>query len=169
MADTYIDNNETIYSSVKLFAPAVAAGSHMHTYLDIDSISQLSGQSTVFVNWCRFEFQGTVENGGVGVSYGNMLAGIVPFDQRTATYPKPDYADYLDVKGWPLKNSKKFYYAYAGDTANSGNMIRMVHTFKPRKALLINRQQSIVVTFDNTYGQPVKGFLTITAQFKRGD
>ena len=169
LADYYVDNNETIYASVRLFSPSTAASQHMHTYLDIGSLLTLTGQSTVFVNWLRFEFQGTVSNGGVGYSYGSMLSGIVPLSVSSASNPRPDYVDYEDVKGWPFKNSKKMYYAYAGDTANSGNMIRMVHTFKPRKALLMNRQQAIITTFENNHGQAVKGLLTITAQLKRGD
>lgn len=166
MADYYVDNNDTIYASVKTFTNGTIAGSNTQTQLELDDIPIVSGQSSVFVNSLRIQFQGTAASGGVGESYGWLMAGIVPADSGLVF---DQFIDFQDIKGWPIKGSKKYYHAYTGDTANSGNRINLIHTYKPRRSLLINRNQKILISIYNSYGQNITGLLSMVAQFKRGN
>lgn len=168
MADVYVDNNETIYATVKQFNSSLTAGGSVDTFLSLEELD-MSGTSKVFINWLRFEFKGVVAQGGVGESWGSSLAAIMPRDDADSVINYPYLASFQDLKAWPLKNSKKFYYAYAGDTANSNNEVRTIFTYKPREALLINRRQAIYFIMKNEYGQPIDGLMTIQAQLKRGD
>lgn len=167
MAQYYVDNNKQIYATVRSFSPSTVAGASTKNSLKIADLADLSGQSTVFVNWLRFEYQGTAANGGVGESYGHMIAGIVPRAFTGSSFEW--YTDFQNFKGWPLKNSVRFYHAYTGNTANSGNRIRIVFTYRPKKALLINREQAIVFQVHNEYGQEITGLLSLVAQLKRGN
>lgn len=169
MADVYIDNNQTIYAVQRVFQGSIASGASISTYTGLQDWLDLSGQSTVFVNYLHFECWGTAENGGVGESHGHMISGIVPWDYRVGGPSRIE--DFQLIKGWPFKNCKKFYYAYTGDTGNSANTFRMSFTWRPKKGrpLLINREQAVYVNVFNTYGQPIQGLVSITGQFKRGN
>jgi len=171
--DSYVDN-QTRVVQVSNWAVEVGAGkpagSNMHTFLSPRDVPNLSGTAKVFVNKVRFEFQGIVVNGGVGESYGFMTCSILPYDIASAIGTNmPIWSDYDDVRGWPINMGKRFYFAYAGDTANSRNGIRMVLTYSPRKALIINREQALFLNIYNAYGQPITGHLSICASLKRGD
>lgn len=166
MAKYYVDNNKTIYASVRTYQGSTLPGNSFRHSLTIDDLTDLSGQSTIFVNWLRFEFQGVVENGGLGFSYGHSIMGVVPKSAKTVAFE--DYDDFMLYKGWPLKNSVRFYHAYSGNTANSANKIRIVYTFRPKKALLINREQAVIFQLWNEFGQPIQGLISCIFQLKRG-
>lgn len=167
MAQYYVDNNKQIYVTRRSFSTQTSANQAMKNSLTIDDLTDLSGQSTVFVNWLRFEFQGTAETGGLGESYGHMICGIVPYSAKTTDFEW--YGDFQTYKGWPLKNGVRFFHAYTGNVGNSGNRIRMVYTFRPKKVLVINRKQAIIWQVWNEYGQPITGLMSLVAQLKRGD
>ncbi len=171
MADWYIDNNKTIYATSRSGnISGLTAGQTSSIYLGLPDITDLPGQSTVFVNWVRFEANITVQNGGVGESFGWSIASVLPYDLASAVGAAyPQYVSYLDLKGWPLKNSKRLYWTYSGDTANSANTTRTVYTFRPRKSLKINRNQALYFGLYNEYGQPINGMINMVAQFKRAD
>ncbi len=168
MTDYYVDNNKTIYVTEKSFGGLYPAGSKQDVTVGIPDIPILTAQSTVFVNSIRFESVTTVQSGGVGEAYGWTLAGIMPRALATGA-GAGSLTDYLEIKGWPLKNSKRFWMCYAGDTGNSANTFRTVYTWKPKEALLINRDQSIYFSNKNHHGNSVQTLLSIVAQLKRGD
>lgn len=171
--DSYVDNTTRVVQASNWTASVGAgqpAGSNLHTYLGPQDVPKLVGTSKVYVNKVRFEFQGIVVNGGVGESYGFMTCGILPYDIASAIgTAMPIWSDYDDVRGWPINMGKRFYFAYAGDTANSNNGIRCVITYSPKGALLINREQALFLNMYNQYGQPINGHISICASFKRGD
>lgn len=172
MADYYVDNNETIYATQRSFVPTMAAGNQTKTYLGLADLTDLSGQSTMFVNWVRFEWWGHASQGGVGESYGHTVAAILPRSIGTAAGAAGNYHDLADfqvIKGWPIKNSKRFYYSYCGTSNNSNNISRTVFTYNPKNTLVLNRDQVLYLVLDNNYGQPISGLLSIVAQLKRGD
>ena len=169
--DSYVDNTtRVIQASNWTWSNGLNAGVNMHTWISPRDVPNLSGTAKVFVNKVRFEFQGVVQNGGVGESYGFMVAGILPYDIASDVATDVDiWSDFDDLRGWPINLGKRFYFAYAGDTANSNNGIRMIMTYSPKKALIINREQALFLNIYPQYGQPINGHLSIIASMKRGD
>ena len=170
LADYYIDNNGSIYASSKSFSSGVASGQSYRNWIGVSNISELSGQSTLYVNYVHAEFKGTASSGGTGESYGWTITGVLPQDVIALSTPDT-LASFQDLKGWPFKNSKKYYYAYTGDPGNSGNQIRTSYTWRPKRgrSLQINRQQAIYTAFHNNYGATMgSGVLLLTVQFRRG-
>ncbi len=172
MTDYYVDNNKTIYATARVFNNGIVAGGAFRTYIGLQDLADLAGQSTVFVNWVRFEWQGHATNGGVGESYGHSVAGILPYDVAAAAAAATDYnkyEDFQEVKGWPIKNSRREYYSYTGSSGNSLNSSKTIFTYNPKNALLINREQALYFAIFNEYGQDISGVISITCQLKRGD
>ena len=110
--DYYIDDNETIYASVILAGATASAGTGDNITFSIDDLTELSGQSTVYVNMVKFRFDAYNENrADVSKSIAYCVAGIVPVGTI------PDFnnglaklEDYQQIKGWPLKGC----YGYEG-------------------------------------------------------
>jgi len=172
MADYYVDNNKTIYATQRAFTPALSGGNGFRTYLGLQDLTDLSGQSTIFVNWVRFEWSGHASQGGVGESYGSTFAGILPYDiasDALSHQQRKELDTFQDVKGWPIKNSKRFYYSYTGSNENSNNASKTIFTYNPKNALVLNREQALFFIVYNEYGQDISGLLSITAQLKRCD
>jgi len=163
--DYYYDNNETIYASSSGVVTS-ASGSTVQTSLGLEDLTDLSGQSTVFVNKVRFKCIGTIEEGTASqdYSYGHMVCGVIPADLVNTDFDL--LSVYQDYRAWPLKMGKDFYFQRE-NTMNTG--FRMSVTFTPRKALLLNREQLLVMCFTNGFGLTVQHYDSITAQFKRGD
>lgn len=178
--DSYVDNTTGVIqasSRVALVgAGGTAAGTAFACRLGPQDVTNLVGINEVFVNWVRFEFDGSAINGGVGESFGFMTPGILPYDlalEGANLGPAPAcyhlWSEYDDIRGWPINRGKKWYYAYTGDTGNSNNRVRMVFTYSPTKSLILNRTQALYMTMHNSYGQGVEGICSITASFKKGD
>ena len=104
--DRYIDNNETIYFSESEYN-SISAGTSLETKLSLRDIPELSGQSTIFINKIRFQVEGVCLSGSPGNSRGHMVCGIGPYGTSTVF---DELEKYQQVKGWPLKMAKRFYY-----------------------------------------------------------
>lgn len=181
--DYYVDDNETIYVSqtnnFSNVSPASwTANNYTHISLqDLTALADLSGQSTVFVNKVVFKFQ-LQGNFGTGspLTYGSgdFIAGIVPYD-LLGTDEFFTLASFQDVKGWPIKGSRGYYFVSPLDNMGasqdglSDQWFRFQLTYKPRKALLINRNQAIVFSWKGYSGVSVTGNTNISATLKRGD
>ena len=166
--DYYYDVNETIYASSSIGAATTLAGSTYQLDLGLQDLTDLSGQSSVFVNKVRFKVIGTALNGtgtGADYSYGHMVCGVIPSDLLNTDFDI--FSMFQDYKAWPLKMGKDFYYQRTDGFMNNG--FRMSYTFRPRKALLLNREQSLVLALTNVFGNNIEHNSSITAQFKRGD
>ncbi len=167
MASYYVDTNKTIYASTHTFVPTLLFGNAEQTWLGLQDLADLAGQSTVYVNHIKCEWKGTASSGGAGESFGWILAGIVPYD--LANSAPSNYSGYQDLKGFPLRDGKKFWYSYTGDTGNSNNRSTASVSWRPKRGrrLLINREQAVAFTLYNDAGQPVTGYMSITLQLKR--
>lgn len=170
--DYYLDTNDTIYASERnTFASKSAAtwSASNYVYIGLDDLTggaDLSGQSSLFVNKVELkaQIQGLPPSSGPAYSYGTLLAGVVPKD-KVATVEFKSFKSYEDYLSWPLKGSKKLYYV-------NGELSTIWWTssctYKPRRALLINRNQVLVFAIYNEFGVPVSGALSMVCQFKRG-
>lgn len=165
-ADYYVDDLEMIYASENAYN-AILPGASMETKIGLQDLTDLSGQSTVFVNKIRFQFEGVCMDDGVNYSWGHMVCGVAPEGYGTTL---SFFDRYQSLKGWPFKMAKKYYHVANGNFASgSRNKINLVHTFTPRKALKINRGQEIVMCTTNRFGANIAGLNSVVLQLKRGD
>lgn len=176
--DSYVDANTGVIqasSRVQLLGGAgTLPNEDMCVRLGPQDVTHITGLNNLFLNWARFQFKGVGVNGGVGSTSGYMTPGILPRDlgiegtNLVQPVSFPLWALYDDVRGWPLNKGKQHYYAYTGDTGNSGNRINMSFTYTPKSALLLNREQVLYLAVHNSYGQAFQGVASIVASFKRG-
>ena len=164
MADYYVDDNETVYATEDTLQ-FTGAGSSDQQSLGLSDLLELPGQSTWFINKVVFAYTGVCTGAVAGNGY--VVAGVVRRDLVAGTNFQ-SFGDFQDVKGFPLKGSKKFFY-YTPDPLSTANEIKLVHTWTPRKALLLNREQDIVFNIRNRAGSDLEGILSINIQAKRGD
>lgn len=171
MADYYIDNNETIYvSQYADYTAGIAQGTADDVRISLSDIAALSGQSTWFINKVRFKFKGYSQPstvGTTGVVHGFHVAGVIP-SSYTTNGKFYHLGEFIDIKGWPLKGCFG-HDTWVSDVEPFNNMISVSCTYQPRRALVLNRSQSLVWTFRNTSGKAVGGILSIDLQAKRGD
>ncbi len=182
--DYYIDDNETIYVHVAEDSATVNDTQGFNVRFDLSMITELSGQSTVFLNHARFAVNGanaSADDVNNCVVYN--VAGIVPEGTITAHgngFSSLD--DYQQVKGWPLKGC--FGTATRGRGRDStvaadmwqgvGQRVTWTKTYKPRSSLLISRMQMITL---NCGLSPQGGFssgdwkgtISMDLQLKRGN
>lgn len=171
MTDYYYDNNDTIYATDRELHLNTTAGNSIRLHLGLSDLTELSGQSTVFVNKVVCKYRGYGHKGGVNQTYGSMVCGIVPASVAGSGTPSDTktLGNYQDIRGWPLKNGKQHYYAYTGSLdTNFLNSVSMSFTYRPKKALLLNRDQRIIMTVTNAYGVNITGLLSMELQLKRG-
>lgn len=167
MATYYVDNNKTIYAADNdLEINISSTGSSRQLALGLGTFPELSGQSTVYVNKVMASFKGYGHSGGVNHGHGTFTVGVVPTD-TLSTVSYEGYAAFQDYKAWPLKNGLVYYYCYTADPANSMNRVSLSFTYSPRKALVLNREQSIVLNINNVYGVNITGLLSLRLQLKR--
>ncbi len=169
--DSYVDNNGSIRVCVDQLDTSLSVGQTQTIYLALDNISQLPAEPTVFVNRLRFSVN-TISPAGGSTNYfvGHMMAGIVPLSLVTGTdFNSLD--SFETIKGWPLPMSKKYLLNGSGHAAASDTpwVGKLSHTYNPKSTLLINREQCIVLTFTNDYGDQQDCNITIEASLNRGD
>lgn len=178
----YVDNNETIYASSDMDASNVAGGGKISLITGLAEFgADLSGQSTVFVNSIKFKVSGYMDPDDTDFNKTScfMIGGIIPEGSATTSTGPGRLHDYQDLKGWPLKGC--FGYGRLLRPKNVGmttvnwqgygSDFSWTKTFKPRKALLLSRLQSIcfTVTNDASNGSDVMLLLSLEMQLKRGD
>tara|TARA_Y100000401_G_C8298309_1_gene212613 strand:- start:158 stop:682 length:525 start_codon:yes stop_codon:yes gene_type:complete len=174
MADYYVDNNSTIYASAREqigdTQSGLPTGNAMHVSLGLSDLTDLSGQSSIYVNKITFQLTGFQPNGGTtDYMLGHFLCGIIPTDKLGTEFS--DYDHFQDIKGWPLKASKKFFGNTSGhnNASDTPQNLRTSFTYSPRSSLLINREQSIIMTVRNDYGDELYGVMSIDLVGRRGD
>jgi hypothetical protein len=101
-------------------------------------------------------------------AYGSMLLGVLDrgnlgvFDQ---------VRDYQDVRGWPLKGTLRNWYIQSLDSPELAPLNRAVvsGTYTPRKTLVLNRMQDIMINIDNVGSTDVEGSAWVYIEARRGD
>ena len=170
--DYYYDNNETIYASEHFLFQNQAMGTNNQITLGLQDLTDLSGQSTIFVNKIKFKVRGSgIADSGTGTyCYGLMTAGIIPADLINTDFELMQ--TYQDYRAWPIKLGKDFFYQRVDSVSNTQPMatgFSMSLTYTPRKALLLNREQLIALCVTPEYGVNTQFIASIYLQAKRGD
>ena len=182
---TYVDDNETIYVSDYKQFDDFGGGDDFNLTWGLAEIDKLEGQSTVFINRLDFKLHSWLEPDETSSSQPacvQSVCGIAPIDyfnsDENPTNKLRFVSDYQDVKGWPLKNCFGWS-TYARENPRvSGTDWQGVlsscswsRSYRPRKALLINRLQAVVFNIYQDFGTAgdLKGWMSVTAQLKRGD
>lgn len=176
--EVYFDLNDTIYTMLAASNNLNSPSSKVLTF-GLSDMAELPGQSSIYVNSLTFKLQGFT-TGGVSPgadAQGQWVAGIIQRDLvNSQTFN--DVKDFQDYLGWPLKMCYGYWLVQGNhgssnsataDWPRSGNAFSITKTFKPRKALLLNREQNIVLTLQNVAGDQIYTKMSICGQFKRGN
>ena len=169
--DAYVDNNGSIRCTVDDLDSALSVGETHQIYLSLANIANLPNEPTVFVNRLRFKMNTISPSGGTTNYFvGHMTAGIVPLSLVTGT-EFDTYDSFQTVKGWPIPMSKQYILNGSGHSGASDTpwVGKLSMTYNPKSTLLINREQAIVLSFKNDYGDQQDCNLTIEASLNRGD
>ncbi len=168
--DYYVDNNGRIQVSVDQLDTSVTVGQKHRIHFALQNLTDLSGQSTVFVNKINFKVE-TVSPSGGSTDYfvGHILAGVIPQDLVSTNFS--ELSDYKTVKGWPIPMTKKYIMNSSGhDQASDVPLVaRMTHTYTPKSTLLVNREQAIQLCFVNDYGDAQSVSLSMQLSLARGE
>ena len=121
------------------------------------------------MNKLKFTVRGFVT--GNGYQSGSWVAGIVPRDAVGIGYET--VKDFQDYMAWPLKGMVGYNLTQGvgptGDQGNRGNHFSFTMTYRPRKALLINREQNIILTYVSLGGPDIVSQLSCCGEFKRAN
>ena len=165
----YIDDNKTIYYSDRNYITNMSLGSDQMT-AGLADITSIPGQSTWIINRIRFGLYLNMDyDGSVSMpAYGSMLLGIV---DRGNTQIFDYFDDYQDIRGWPLKGTHRTWYIQSIDSPELAPLNKAVisGTYSPRKTLVLNRMQDIMVNVDNVGSTDVEGSYWISIEARRGD
>ena len=165
--DYYIDNNETIYiRDSNIFN--LGSGTSDQIRIGLPDVTELPGQSTWFINHVRFSFQGEYDPDSAGfgpVALVGFVAGVVP---RNVTTGFDDLYDYITIKGWPLKGCFGFV-AKSNEVEPFNNWVSLTRSYRPRKALVLNREQDLCWNVKNEGTKDLVGYANVELQAKRGD
>ncbi|AXH78486.1 MAG: hypothetical protein [Circular genetic element sp.] len=168
--DYYVDNNGRIQVCVDQLDTSVSVGGYHRIHLALSNLTDLTGQSTVFVNKLKFSMN-TISPSGGSTDYfvGHILAGIIPLDMAGSNFDT--LVDYKNVKGWPIPMSKQYIINSSGHPGASDVPFvgRLSQTYTPKSTLLINREQAIQLSFKNDYGDNQQVNLSIQASLARGE
>lgn len=172
----YVDTNQTIYVTDR-FSGNTVLGSTLQMEWGLADMNELSGQSTLFINKVRFRIEGYVEENGINDSPVELRyqSGVT---QRDLSVTYTSIKDFQDYKAWPLKNGYGHLYPHSpkwdsgvvNDPGSPSSKFVKSFTYTPRKALLLNREQNLVLSLrNNSGGCPVNTLLSMEIQCKRGE
>lgn len=166
MADIYIDNlYKQLYVSDNQYESAVSTGSSTQMTFGLSDFGELPGQSTWYIRSIRFYVMGyQEETGSAPDTHCRLQGGIVNRD--ISTTDMAELSDYQDVAGWPLNKVQKDLMIR---NSPQKNWFSYQHTYTPRKALTLNREQNIVWCAKNRLGNDMNFFLGCYLHAERGD
>jgi hypothetical protein len=166
MAEIYIDNlYKQLYVSDYTYDATVAAGSSEQLTFGLSDFGELPGQSTWYIRSIRFYCMGYQDEAGLAPDTRcRLLGGIVNRDISTTNYG--ELSDYQDVAGWPLNKVQKEFIVR---NQPQKNWFSFQHTYTPRKALTLNREQNIVWNVKNMVGNSMTFMVACYLHAERGD
>jgi len=162
----WFGTNDVVYSQNRTIDLALSAGNSMKLDFGLSDMGELPGQSTLFVNKLKFQVT-VIPLFAASFEEGTFCAGVVPRDAVGAGYET--IADFQDYMAWPLKGCVGYNITPGISVIPGGNISRFTMTYTPRKALLINREQNLILTYKNVGGGDVTVMLNCLGQFKRGN
>lgn len=164
--DAYIDNlHKQIYVSAENLDATVAMGSSEVATFGLSDIADLPGQSTWFIRSIRFHVSGFTDLGGVSpYTRLEVCGGII--DTSLAASTTSEMSDFQSIAGFPLKDVQK--YMMVQNSAQHNNFSYQ-KTYRPRKALTLNREQNIIMCMKNNFGNDAAIHFGILLHAERGD
>ena len=170
MVDYYYDVNDQVYFADREFNLNITQNTGRGLAIGLGDLPELPGQSSLFINKVRFQFEGWGNTGGVAYSYGHMVAGVIPKDLAVNDFKY--LQDFQDFMAWPMGRNGvgyRYYLSHSNNGGNSADKINLVYTYTPKKALLLNREQDLMVGIFNDAGTNIGGLLSIVVQAKRAN
>ena len=161
----YIDNlHKQLYVTSEQTSTTVTASRNTET-MGLSDFGELPGQSTWYIRSIKFYAMGFQDEAGFS-SYTefSLCAGIANRDLAPGDFDSVN--DYQDVAGWPLKGVQKNFLLLNNPQKN---WFTYQHTYKPRKALTLNREQDIFWVLRNETGNSITNLLGMYVHAERGD
>ena len=167
MADgIYIDNvHDQLYAVAESDFTGLSAGATGHDVtMGLSDWAELPGQSTWYIRKIVFHARMYTDLIPAPDTQVYLCGGIVNRDiAGSASYDKP--GDFQDVAGWFL--SGVWHHGLIEATAQHNNL-SWTKTYRPSKALELNREQDIIFTVKNRLGNDVDGLLDLYVHAERG-
>lgn len=164
--DIWFGTNDVIYSQNRTINSSLNSATSMKLDFGLSDMAELPGQSTIYVNKLHFKltiFQEDPDN--PSYQEGKFCAGIVPRDAVSAGYET--VKDFQDYMAWPLKGVVG--YNLTPPRIGGNGVSSFSFTYRPRDALLINREQNIIFTYTSNTGPEVSVMIQCLGQFKRAN
>ncbi len=164
--DIYIDNlHKQLYVSSEQQSGPIATGASEQMTFGLSDFAELPGQSTWYIRSVKFYVMGFQDEAGASpYTTCRFLGGICNRD-ISATI-RAELSDYQDISGFPLKNVQKDIMILNNPQQN---WFSYQSTYRPRKALTLNREQNFSWCAKNVGGNDMTFSLGIYLHAERGD
>jgi hypothetical protein len=164
--DIYIDMlHKQLYVSSEEQSGATPTGSSQQMTFGLSDFGELPGQSTWYIRSVKFYVMGYQDAGGVSpYTTCRFLGGVVNRDLSAAV--RAELSDYQDIAGFPLKGVQKDIMI---ENTPQQNWFSYQSTYRPRKALTLNREQNFSWCAKNVGGNDMIFSLGIYLHAERGD
>ncbi len=170
--DSYVDDSGSIRFSVDEQSNLLVSQTKQIEF-NLGQITALPREPTVYINKLRFKLHTASVNGGSSDYFvGHIMAGIVPTAMiGTSSGIFKDYVDFQTVKGWPIPMSKQYVLNTSGHSGQPDTpwVGKLSQTYSPKSTLLMNAEQTVVLSFTNDFGDEQDYILTIDGTLRRTD
>ena len=159
----YIDNqHKQLYASEYAYDTVVASGDSDTLRVSLSNYAELPATTAWYIRSIRFKFQGYQDEAQVGPDTRiRCLAGILPSDVPNIM---GELDDYQDFNGWPCSGVVQDLLVRNNPQQN---FVSYTNTYKPKKALTLNREQDIVWNVKNVVGNDMTMFLSMVIHAER--
>jgi hypothetical protein len=166
MAQIYIDNlHKQLYVSDSRELGSVATGSSNQMSFGLSDFGELPGQSTWYIRSVRFYAMGFQDLlGGSPNTAVRLQGGVVSRDIHTTVVA--ELSDFQDIAGWPLNHVQKELII---ENIPEQNWFSFQRTYKPSKALTLNREQNFTWCAKNVVGNDMTFLVAMYLHAERGD
>lgn len=170
--DSYVDDSGSIRFSVDEHS-TLSVGQTKQIEFNLGAITALPREPTVYINKLRFKVNTvSVDGGTTDFFIGHIMAGIVPTSLiGTSSGIFKDYVDFQTVKGWPIPMSKQYLLNSSGHAGQPDTpwVGKLSQTYSPKSTLLMNAEQTVILSFTNDFGDEQDYNLTIDGTLRRTD
>lgn len=162
--NVYIDLNDTIYA-VANSTPATPSGSGDEITFGLADIGEAPATQSWFINKIVCRYTGYSDTALPAVdTVLNFNAGIIMRD-LAGVHEFNELSDFQDFRAWPLKQA---YRSVMIQNIVQHNQVSYTFTYSPRKSLVLNREQNIILSLKNITGSNMIGRFSLFVQGKRG-
>ncbi len=162
--NVYIDLNDTIYA-VANTTPVTPSGQQDEIYFGLADIGEAPATQSWFINKIICRYTGYSDTAGpASDTILNFNAGVIMRD-LAGVEEFNELSDFQDFRAWPLKQA---YRSIMIQNIIQHNQMSYTFTYSPRKVLVLNREQNIVLSIKNIAGNDMTGRFSLFVQGKRG-